>query len=647
MSVRKTVSSRKVKLRKCSIAAVLIAIMTVCTWPVSSIAASTTIDYIAGHPVYEDNLLKGTEITQNEAPENIREKRSGVIPDKYDPRETGGVTGHIEDQGFYNTCWAFSTVAAMECNLIKNGYEDTNVNLSENFLAYFFYNRQTDPLGETAGDKNLALDTTWDQNGGSIQATANFLTTWAGISKDTESTGEIYEPEELPQEDSYDTEYHVKDVYFYDYSVDNVKRAILEHGAVVSGIFLEEEYWNLDNASYYCTEDTGNHAVAIVGWDDSYSRDNFNEYCRPENDGAWIVRNSYGDAESYEDYDDGYDYSYLKDGYIYVSYEDASLDEITAFELIEASEDCDYNYQYDGSGNPVVYDDIDNNEKIANTFVAQGSEDGYNEMLKAVSVEVFSTWTQYNVEIYGGLTSDAAPDEGTLIASQSGVLKDAGSQRIELENPVELIGGEQYAVVFSFDGDDPVVAAFDCSMDADWIAFENEAEKYQSYCSEDSRWYDLADTDEAVVYNVRIKAYTDDTERKTSFTLNKTSLTLKAGGTENLSAAIEPAGISRAIRWSSSDESVASVDDGGEITAVGPGKAVITAAIGDMTVSCDVTVYGDSVNTDNEEPVAGDTSNGAQDTQTGDSMKFTAVFIAVLSLAVFVCIWISGRRKSL
>lgn len=42
-----------------------------------------------------------------------------------------------------------------------------------------------------------------------------------------------------------------------------------------------------------------NHAVTIVGWDDSYSKENFNAEHQPPADGAWIVKNSWG-AESNE-----------------------------------------------------------------------------------------------------------------------------------------------------------------------------------------------------------------------------------------------------------------------------------------------------------------------------------------------------------
>ena len=41
-----------------------------------------------------------------------------------------------------------------------------------------------------------------------------------------------------------------------------------------------------------------NHAVTIIGWDDDYPADNFLEGHRPPQDGAWLVKNSWGSGEN-------------------------------------------------------------------------------------------------------------------------------------------------------------------------------------------------------------------------------------------------------------------------------------------------------------------------------------------------------------
>ncbi len=73
-----------------------------------------------------------------------------------------------------------------------------------------------------------------------------------------------------------------------------------------------------------------------------------------------------------------------------------------------------------------------------------------------------------------------------------------------------------------------------------------------------------------------------------SITLNKDALELKYKKSETLSAELTGA---KKVMWSSSDESVAKVDDNGKVTAAGRGNAVITAKTekGD-TAQCSVKV---------------------------------------------------------
>ena len=79
----------------------------------------------------------------------------------------------------------------------------------------------------------------------------------------------------------------------------------------------------------------------------------------------------------------------------------------------------------------------------------------------------------------------------------------------------------------------------------------------------------------------------------TEITIDKPTLTLKAGGTGKLTAVVEPADAeNNDIIWETSDDSVATVDENGNVTAVGVGTAIITARTSDCSVvaSCEVTV---------------------------------------------------------
>lgn len=76
----------------------------------------------------------------------------------------------------------------------------------------------------------------------------------------------------------------------------------------------------------------------------------------------------------------------------------------------------------------------------------------------------------------------------------------------------------------------------------------------------------------------------------TGISLDKQSLTLAKGSTETLKATLTPADSEEAVTWTTSDNSVATVDNTGKVTAVGKGTATITAKVGSYTASCKVTV---------------------------------------------------------
>ena len=105
----------------------------------------------------------------------------------------------------------------------------------------------------------------------------------------------------------------------------------------------------------------------------------------------------------------------------------------------------------------------------------------------------------------------------------------------------------------------------------------------------------------------------------TSITLNKTTLTLKEGSEETLTATVNPTdATNKEITWSTSKSSVATVSTTGKITAVAAGTATITATAKDSSgksASCTVTVTG--VPYDNPYIPTGFTHIGKEDWNSG------------------------------
>ena len=100
----------------------------------------------------------------------------------------------------------------------------------------------------------------------------------------------------------------------------------------------------------------------------------------------------------------------------------------------------------------------------------------------------------------------------------------------------------------------------------------------------------------------------DDTAVTPTISLNRTVLVLSIGDKESLKVN----GTEETVAWSSSDPTVASVISSGDVTALTKGNAVITAAVGEESVSCTVTVKS-------EDDTSGD--NSTTTTKPNDTTK--------------------------
>ena len=142
----------------------------------------------------------------------------------------------------------------------------------------------------------------------------------------------------------------------------------------------------------------------------------------------------------------------------------------------------------------------------------------------------------------------------------------------------------------------------------------NGAEKYRVYYKSRKGWTRMVDTTstsyidkdvssgKTYTYTVRCinssankftsgydaKGVTVTTPVKPSVKLNRTSLTLTKGKTYTLKTTVTCT--NKAVSWSSSNSSVASVDKNGKVTAKTKGTATITAKVDGVSASCKVTV---------------------------------------------------------
>ncbi len=530
----------------------------------------------------------------------------------------------FRNQGSFGTCWAFSALGACEASLIRKGLATGSIDLSERHLAYYFYNRgnTVDPKGGTYGDYNivntsyLASDENYLDAGGNSTYTMWHLVSWCGpvaesvapyaglTSAGADEGGLLGQANST--EMAYEADaYHVQNVYKIALGdMDSmlsykqiVKKLIMEYGSLGMSYYAPSssgEYDLYDAPEYdsyynYGVEDSTNHAVLVVGWDDDFPKENF--ACEAPGDGAWLIKNSWGDESVYA----------AQDGYFWLSYYDLSVnaytdtdgDMVMRYAYVydaEPADNYDHIYQYDGdamSGTVTMYE----GEDISNRFTVENGK-GIWEAVRSVGIGVGQSDVRGTLEIYTDMYDYAQdPTAGTLVHAQDFYLEYPGYHTIPIEGNIYVGDGQQFTVVFRFAQDTRVNASYDHKSWVQFITYENPDVSMWKYAN--GYWYDLAD-DEMIF---RIKAYTDDTDYKppvlTGFKLNKTTAKLVAGKTLQLTATQQATGSEPKVwdqYWISSNTEVATVSASGKVKAVRPGKATITVYNGNISAKCVVTV---------------------------------------------------------
>lgn len=544
------------------------------------------------------------------------------IPAKYSSKTT-----KAREQGSYDTCWAFSAVAAAEANIVNKGLGNANdLNLSELHLIYFFYNTEPDSLGGTYGDSSMTSNNDFLYVGGNNVFTTFELAKWIGMADESVADYSDASPDmTLNKEDAYNDMYHMQNAYWIrTKDVNDVKKMIMKYGAVTSAYYNDSTKYNRgsDGFSFYDSYHTNtNHAVTIVGWDDNYDRSNFKLSSRPKNNGAWLVKNSWGTQ-------------WGDDGYFWMSYETEALNtdnaKCFAFDY-EGADNYTHNYQYDGSCGIQTLS-VTNGGSISNVFTASGNKNGVRERLDAVSFAFFSTNVDYSIQIYKNLTDPTDPTSGTAMLStpQTGTTSYTGYYTVKLNEPVILNKGDTFSVVVtptSHSGSTSVF--FDTTYDnSNWVSFISAVNEGQSFCKFNgtSQWLDLknlgnryTNLDEAVA---RIKAFTTDLEDEKieKIYFESDSGSINVSESMQLKAFYEPEYLNDIVyTWKSDNPSIAAVDSSGLVKGISAGTANITAAYEDKTATFQITVKAltEQENNNNQNPPINETTQTKPQKVTG------------------------------
>ena len=361
----------------------------------------------------------------------------------------------VKNQMNTNECWAFSAISSLETNLSLTKQLQEITNFSARHMDYATSRTFLDGVNEQGykrevgegGIPNVAFNYLINGQGAVLESDMPFKdnedkVNLSEINKqvNTIATGYNTLPGIYKEYDSAGNAiyYNSNGIKYSEKAVEAarniIKNHLINYGAIAATTAANySEYYNnpsdvIHSTAYYCNNSNvvRDHAITIVGWDDKYSRTNFNKDNMPKKDGAYIVLNSYST-------------DVMDKGYYYISYEDYLI-ETSLYGVTSATKvDYDNIYQNDFYGGlyPVGTASQDTGY-IASVFTRTEKNP---EIVNSIGISAMSV-AEYEIYI-NPVDSDVSLDKLVKVG-ETGYISQ-GYQRVNI-TPTKVTG-EKFAVV--------------------------------------------------------------------------------------------------------------------------------------------------------------------------------------------------------
>jgi len=342
-------------------------------------------------------------IMHTELPDEILQQLLPLeaAPASFDLRTTGKLTS-VKDQGTCGSCWTFATMGNIESRWLVDSRG--TYDLSEDNL-----NTCHPPFDPTPC------------NGGNILMSAAYLARGSGPKSESDDPySETHTTVDCPT--GFDPQGIITSIWYLPTTDPAlIKTLIQTYGALYTNFRYESgSYTAGDYTYYYSGSDGTNHAVTLVGWDDTK--------VTAGGTGAWIIKNSWGP-------------SWGESGYFYIAYQDTKVN--SSVNLVG----------YD-------YDDYDPDQTV-NTYSEAGcisafgfgSNSGYalvkyiasgHVQLTKVGTYTFYAGCTVAFDVYDNF--DGTTLSGSLGSISSQTCTYEGYHSFDLSTPINLTNGNDYYV---------------------------------------------------------------------------------------------------------------------------------------------------------------------------------------------------------